>query len=199
MIANFGNFFALSAIYLGTSAALPLVPIQLILTNLLTDLPTITIATDNVGLEELTRPSVYNIRALMFVPIFLGMITAIYELMFFTSVFHQSTSIKQTCLYLFLSLTGLIVILVVRNRGHFWLAPKLSTQLKLAFTIVLFISVAIIYISITRKLFYFDPVSIAMLSYTVLVSVAYLFILDGIKVWFFRTRLGDSTRENALA
>ena len=113
MVSNFGNFFAISALYLISGASLPLLPIQLVLTSLLTDLPCITIATDKVSSEELVRPSKFNVHSLMFISMFLGSITALFEIMYYAIVKDQKTGVAQTGLYLFLTLAALVVIISI--------------------------------------------------------------------------------------
>ena len=53
--ANFGNMFSMAGASLFLPF-LPLLPKQILLTNLLTDLPEMTIATDRVDPEMVERP-----------------------------------------------------------------------------------------------------------------------------------------------
>jgi Mg2+-importing ATPase len=190
MIGNFGNFFALSALYL-LSANLPLLTIQLLLTNLLGDVPLITISTDNVELSELNRPSKYSTRSLLFISMFLGTFTALFELFFFAIVKSQPVPIAQTSLYLYLTIMGLVIILSVRNRGHFWKAPKLSSALKISFCSVAVITVAMIYFGPSKHLFSFAPLSIGMLSIVAAMTLLYNMVLDTIKVWFYKSKISS--------
>src|SRR5258708_2135650 len=64
MVGNFGNFLALAGLYL-LSSDLPLLPVQLLLTNLLTDLPLICIYSDNVNTYQVKKPQRFNIHSLM--------------------------------------------------------------------------------------------------------------------------------------
>ena len=125
MIGNFGNFFALSALFL-LSTTLPLLTLQLLLTNLLSDIPLIVISTDNVNPESLQRPSRYNMHSLIFVSIILGSFTAIFEIFFYALVIHNNIALSRTELYLYLTLIGFAVILAVRNREHFFRAVRMS-------------------------------------------------------------------------
>jgi len=59
MVGTFGNFFALALLFL-LAASLPLLPRQVLLISLLTDLPLVAIATDTVSDDELERPSRYD-------------------------------------------------------------------------------------------------------------------------------------------
>jgi Mg2+-importing ATPase len=193
MISNFGNFFAISALYLISSTSLPLLPIQLVLTSLLTDLPVITIATDSVNSEELIRPSKFHIRSLMFISIFLGSITALFEIMYYAIVKDQPAGIAQTGLYLFLTLAALVVIFSVRSKGHFWRASKLSKVMAISFAIVAAVSIITIYIGITKKLFSFTTLPLGVLGLTILITVFYIFVLDTIKTWFFKSNISSGT------
>lgn len=191
MIGNFGNFFALSALYL-VAANLPLLTIQLLLTNLLGDVPLVTIATDNVGLDELARPSRYNSRSLVFMSMFLGTFTALFELFFFALIKNQSLAISQTSLYLYLTLIGFVVILSVRNKEHFWKAPKFSKALFWSFLVIAIVSIAIVYIGPTKQLFSFHALSLKLLEVIFSMTLLYLVVLDVIKVWFYQTKIGNA-------
>lgn len=192
MIGNFGNFFALSALYL-VSAELPLLTIQLLLTNLLGDVPLVTIATDNVDVKELNRPSKYDSRALIFISLFLGTFTALFELFFFSIVKNQPIGVTRTSLYLYLTLIGFVIILSVRNRTHFWHAPKFSNYLRLSFLLIAAVSISIIYIVPTQKLFSFTPLSLHMLEIVASMTALYLIVLDILKVWFYESKVGGAS------
>jgi Mg2+-importing ATPase len=194
MIGNFGNFFALSALYLISTSTLPLLPIQLVLTGLLTDIPLVTIATDNVDTTELLSPSKFSTHSLMFISLFLGSITAMFEILFYAITKTQPAGVAQTSLYVFLTLTQIIVILSVRNKNHFWKAPKISTNMKTAFIAVTLVAVGMIYIGITRRIFSFSYIPIKILGLTIFLTFLYLYILDIIKVWFYQSRIGLSSQ-----
>jgi len=192
LVGNFGNFFAISTLYLIAGSNLPLLPIQLVLTNLLTDLPCITIATDNVSPSELVLPSKFNVHSLMFISMFLGTITALFEVLYYAIIKDQPIGIAQTGLYLYLTLIGLIVIFSVRNKDHFWKAPKLSRAMGLSFAIVTFISIVTVYIGLTKRLFSFSALPIGILGITLAVTIFYIFILDTVKTWFYKSTVGNN-------
>lgn len=185
MIGNFGNFFALSALYL-LSTNLPLLTTQLLLTNLLGDIPLIAIATDNVSTDELKQPSQYNMSSVIFASAMLGTYTAVYEILFFALVKNRATSVVQTSLYLYLTIIGFVVILSVRNKEHFWKAPRFSKALAWAFGVILLITIAVVYMRPTQYIFSFTPLSLRMLGLVLLMTGLYFVFLDVIKVWFYR-------------
>jgi len=192
-VSNWGNFFALSILYLMSVNSLPILPVQVLLTSLLTDLPCITIATDNVDTKELLRPSKFNIHNLMFISVFLGSLTAVFEIMYFAIIKSHSAGIAETGLYLFLTFTALIVIFSIRNKGHFWRAPKLSKSMKTAFLAITLISVGLVYLPATQKLLSFSALSWPLLGMTVLMTLIYFVIMDTIKVWFYKTAMSNSS------
>ena len=188
MIGNFGNFFAMSALYL-LALSLPMLAIQLLITNLLTDIPLVAISTDNVRSDELARPSKHNTHALMFISLVLGSVTALFEIMFFVTTRFDSLSVAQTSLFLFLTVSGLVVIFSVRNKGHFWRAPRFSWPLLTSFVGVLAASVAMLYWNVTQRLFSFAPLPGTTLMVVLGLAVVYVIVLDMVKVWFYRLKL----------
>ena len=191
MIGNFGNFFALSALYL-LSTGLPLLTTQLLLTNLLGDVPCIAISTDNVEASTLTRPSKYNMHSLILISTVLGTYTAIFELLFFAVIRSQTLGVSQTSLYLYLTIIGFVVILSVRNKDHFWKAPPLSKALLTSFGVIAVLSIAVVYFKPTRELFSFTPLSLKSLGLIFGMTLLYFAFLDTIKVWFYKTNLGTN-------
>lgn len=192
MIGNFGNFFALGALYL-LSSSLPLLTIQLLLTNLLGDVPLVAISTDNVELSELQHPSKYDIRSLMFVSMVLGSFTALFELFFFAAVKSQALTVSRTSLYLYLTLLGFVVIFCVRNKGHFWKAPRMSRPLIWSFGVIAAVATLLIYFKPTQELFSFASLSFSSIGLIVGMVLLYLLFLDTIKVWFYKSKNTAST------
>jgi Mg2+-importing ATPase len=185
MVGNFGNFFALSLLYL-LATTLPLLPRQVLLISLLTDLPLIAISTDAVSSDDLQQPSRYSASALLSISLVLGSVTALAELVFFATVLGQTTSTRSTSLYLFLTFTQLIVILSVRNQGHFWKAAAPSRLLLGAITLTGVIAVAIPYLRPTARLFTFNAPTPQEVGIILLITVLYVLVLDMVKVWYYK-------------
>jgi Mg2+-importing ATPase len=175
-----------------SASTLPLLPVQVLLTSLLTDLPCITIATDNVGTKELQRPSKFNIHSLMFISMFLGSLTAVFEIMYFAIIKNYSSGVAATGLYLFLTSTALIVIFSVRTKGHFWQAPKLSAPMKLSFAFIALLAIGLVYVPATRKLLSFAAFSWQLLGITLLMTVIYFVVIDVVKVWFYKSSMSSN-------
>ena len=190
-VSNWGNFFALGILYLLSIGTLPILPVQVLLTSLITELPCFSIATDNVDTVELQTPSKFNIHSLMFISIFLGSITSIFEIMYFAIIRADNpTSVVSTGLYLFLTFAALIVILSIRNKGHFFKAPKFSKALSLSFLAITIISLALVYIPFTKHILLFANFPLKLLLITIGMTVIYFITMDTVKIWFYKTNLG---------
>jgi hypothetical protein len=66
----------------------------------------------------------------------------------------------------------------------------MSNSLKTAFGVILAISIAIIYLGITRRLFNFSEFPLKLLGLTLGATLAYILCLDAVKVWFYKSRVG---------
>ncbi len=185
MVGNFGNFFALAFLYL-FALNLPLLPVQLLLTSLITDVPLITISSDTVNSAETVRPEKYDARALMFISLILGSFTAFFELFFFALVNSKSPQSIQTSMFLFLTFVQLIVIVSIRNHDFFWKGKKPSLLLSSAMIMAFVVSLALPYIPIFARLFSFIPLPLGELAIILALVLVYLFLLDLIKVWYYR-------------
>ena len=185
LVGNWGNFFALAILYL-FSLNLPLLPVQVLLTSLITDLPLVTIASDRVESKEVQRPEKYNMRSLMVLVLVLGVPTTLFELLYFALVSSHSRLFVQTSMFLFLTLLQFLVIVSIRNRDFFWRGTRPSTLLASAAGLACVVAFALPYIPFTARLFTFTPLPLKELAIVLGLGLLYLVILDVIKVWYYR-------------
>jgi Mg2+-importing ATPase len=191
MVGNFGNFISIAILYL-VAANLPQLPIQLLLGNILTDIPLISVYSDNVDTSEVQEPEKYNIRPLMLVSIILGTFTAVFSFVYFTFVGFSVSPVTETELFLFLTITQLIIIFSVRNKKHMWQGKRPSSLILVSVVGFILLAFAITYIPITAKLFSFVSLSASSIFTILAFSVVYIFLLDAVKVYYFS--LQDRTK-----
>ncbi len=185
MVGNFGNLFALAILYL-LSLNLPLLPVQVLLSSLITDVPLITIASDRVASREVMRPEQYNTRSLMLISLVLGSCTALFELLYFALVSTRPPLFVQTNMFLFLTLLQFIVIVSIRNRDFLWRGTRPSKLLATAVVLALVVSFALPYIPLSAHLFSFTPLPGPELAIVFGLALLYLVVLDVLKVWYYR-------------
>lgn len=80
--ANFGNMFSMAGASLFLNF-LPLLPKQILLTNLLTDFPEMTIATDRVDAEMVNRPRRWDIGFIRKFMVTFGLISSLFDYLTF--------------------------------------------------------------------------------------------------------------------
>lgn len=116
--ANFGNMFSMAGISLFLPF-LPLLPSQILLTNLLTDFPELTIATDRVDRELVNKPRRMDIKFIRNFMIVFGLLSSIFDYLTFAALLlllHAQPEQFRTGWFLESVISASMVVLVVRTR-----------------------------------------------------------------------------------
>jgi Mg2+-importing ATPase len=120
--ANFGNMFSMAGASLILSF-LPLLPKQILLTNLLTDFPEMTIATDSTDEEWIERPRRWDIQFIKKFMLTFGLLSSIFDyLTFALLLFVLQASIDEfrTGWFIESVLSASMIVLVIRSRRPFF-------------------------------------------------------------------------------
>jgi Mg2+-importing ATPase len=120
--ANLGNMLSMAAATLFLPF-LPLLAPQVLLNNLLSDIPSTTLSTDRVDAEVLARPRHWDLRFVRRFMIVFGLISALFDgltFMLLTHVFEVGPSLFRTAWFAESLLTELLVLLVLRTRRRVW-------------------------------------------------------------------------------
>lgn len=116
--ANFGNMFSMAGASL-LLPFLPLLPKQILLTNLLTDFPEMTIATDSVDAELLQHPRRWNIKFIRDFMVVFGLLSSVFDYMTFgvlSLVLHASPGQFRSGWFIESVVSAALVVLVIRTR-----------------------------------------------------------------------------------
>jgi len=116
--ANFGNMFSMAGISLFLPF-LPLLPSQILLTNLLTDFPELTIATDRVDKELVSQPRRMDITFIRNFMIVFGLLSSVFDYLTFGALLlllHAQPEQFRTGWFLESVISASMVVLVVRTR-----------------------------------------------------------------------------------
>ena len=70
-----------------------MLPVQILLGNILSDFPLISIATDSVDIEELRKPKIYELNNVLPLIISLALVSTLFDFIFF-SIFYKQTPAK---------------------------------------------------------------------------------------------------------
>jgi P-type Mg2+ transporter len=116
--ANFGNMFSMAGVSLFLPF-LPLLPKQILLTNLMTDFPEMAIATDSVDKEMIDYPRRWDIKAIRKFMITFGLISSVFDYLTFgllLLVLKSNESQFRTGWFLESVISASIIVLVIRSR-----------------------------------------------------------------------------------
>jgi Mg2+-importing ATPase len=142
--ANFGNMFSMAGASLFLPF-LPLLPKQILLTNLLTDLPEMTIATDSVDPEAVDRPRRWDVQFIRSFMVTFGILSSVFDFVTFgVLLLYLRAGVDQfrTGWFLESVVSACMVVLVVRSRRPFYRSRPsryllLATLGVIGFTIIL--------------------------------------------------------------
>jgi len=140
--SNVGNFFTIGVFSLFLNY-LPMLPIQILISNLLTDIPTLALANDSVERDQLKRPKHYDMKWIMKFSLTLGVFSALFNLIFFWLVKNYSSGIIQAGWLLFSTLTDILIIFSIRSNKIFYKSVKPSLLLVIFSFFSIFISISI--------------------------------------------------------
>jgi P-type Mg2+ transporter len=120
--ANFGNMFSMAGASL-LLPFLPLLPKQILLTNMLTDMPEMTIASDSVDAEMLARPRRWDIGFIRSFMLTFGVLSSVFDYLTFGALLYllrAGTDQFRTGWFVESVLSASLIVLVVRSRRPFF-------------------------------------------------------------------------------
>lgn len=186
LAGNFGNFYAIAGISL-IIPYLPMLPSQILLTNLLSDLPLVAIANDRVDGQELRKPGQYNIRDIALVAVILGLVSSFADFAFFGLFFKYGEQALQTMWFIESILAEIVLIFSIRTRLPI-LKAKPPTKI-LIFSCLAAVSATIVlpFTAIGQNMFHFVRPTANYMSMIAILIVVYFLLTEAVKVWYYRS------------
>ena len=183
--ANFGNMFSMAGASLFLPF-LPLLPKQILLTNLLTDIPEMTIATDRVDEELIAYPRRWDIKFIQKFMLTFGLISSVFDYATFgvlLFILHADMEQFRTGWFMESVISAAAVVLVIRTRKPFF-QSKPGTHLAWATASVLAITLLIPYMPLAGALG-FRPLPMTFVLMLGLIVGAYLLSTELAKKAFY--------------
>ena len=151
--AAFGNMLsmAITSLFL---PFLPLLPIQILLLNFLSDFPALMIAGDNADPEVLQSPRRWNIAFIRKFMLIFGLISSLFDLATFwilINIFHADETLFRSAWFIESTLTELVVMMVLRTQRPFW-KSRPGRGLAISSALLAVVVVALPYLWIGPKL-----------------------------------------------
>ncbi|HLD58873.1 MAG TPA: magnesium-translocating P-type ATPase [archaeon] len=185
--ANYGNMFTVAASSLFLKF-IPLLPAQILLNNLLSDVPMISISTDNVDARWLKKPKHWDIKLIRNFMVYFGLISTVFDLiLIFALLFiaNAGTELFRTAWFLESVLSEIIVTFAIRTSMRFF-KSRPSKLLLISSLVTGIIAVAITFSVIGNILFEFEPMPPIVLVLIAAVLIGYFATAEIAKGFFFR-------------
>lgn len=190
--ANFGNMLSMAV----AAAVLPFLPLlagQILLINLITDLPAMTIATDAVDERQLRRPQQWDVRMIRNYMIVFGVLSSVFDLVTFAVLrlgFHAEAPEFRSAWMLGSILTEVGVLFILRTRGAFY-RSRPGTGLMLTSVLVVLIAVWLPFSPVAGTL---SLVAVGWKLFAVILAVTatYLIANELVKRWFWTSRISGA-------
>ncbi len=184
--ANFGNMFSMAGASL-LLPFLPLLPTQILLMNLLTDLPEMTIASDSVDPELVIAPRRWNVTDIRNFMLVFGSLSSVFDFFTFGAlIWLLNTGPAEFRAGWFMEsvLSAALVVLVVRTRRPFF--QSLPSRYLLIATAAVAVTAVILPFTPLGEVFRFAPLPPSYLLVMGLIVACYAIAAELAKRLFFR-------------
>lgn len=185
LASNFGNFFAVAIASLLIDF-LPMLPLQILLLNLLSDFPMIAIATDNVDSAELRKPRSYQVREIALLAIVLGVVSTVFDFIFFAAFYRIGPQVLQTNWFIGSILTELVLLFSIRTAFFFPRAKRPSATLLWLTIIAAVTTIVLPFTTFGQEVFSFTRPQTGQLFLIIGVVVCYLVATETVKLLYHR-------------
>lgn len=188
MSSNFGNMLSAA----GASLFLPFLPMlpkQLLLNNLLYSFAQLSLPYDNVDQSYVQRPQRIQTSLIRNFMLSFGPVSSIFDFLTFfvlLAVFKASAPLFQTAWFVESLLTQTLVIFAIRTgKIPFWKSQP-SRLLVVNIVVILALALALPFIPL-GTFFGFESLQIKFLIIVAFFVVAYLGLVELLKMWFYKT------------
>ncbi|MDF2757137.1 MAG: mgtA, partial [Nitrospira sp.] len=183
--ANFGNMFSMAGASLFLPF-LPLLPKQILLTNFLTDIPEMTIATDRVDPELVDQPRRWDIAFIRKFMLTFGLVSSVFDYLTFGAllwILEASPEQFRTGWFIESVISASAIVLVIRTRRPFVTSrPGLSLALATLAVGVVTLLLPLLPIAGSLGLTPMPPSFLLMLA---AILLGYVLTAELVKRWFY--------------
>lgn len=184
--ANFGNMFSMA----GASLFLPFLPLlakQVLLTNLMTDFPEMTIATDTVDAEMVDQPHRWDIGFIRRFMLIFGLLSSVFDYLTFgilLLLLHAGPTEFRTGWFIESVISASMIVLVIRTQGPFY--KSRPGRYLLGTTLAIVAATLILPFTPLGRLFGFSSVPVSFLLSMGGIMVLYIGAAEIAKHFFYR-------------
>lgn len=184
--ANFGNMFSMAGASLFLPF-LPLLPKQILLTNLMTDFPETTIATDRTDDITISKPRRWNIHFIQRFMLTFGILSSLFDFITFwllLHILHANEKQFQTGWFVESVISASLIVLVIRTRLPFF--KSLPGKYLVLSTSVVIMAVLILPFTPLSTIFGFTALPTIFYRWMIIIVIFYIVAAEITKGWFYR-------------
>ncbi|MNX45920.1 Magnesium-transporting ATPase, P-type 1 [compost metagenome] len=184
--ANFGNMFSMAGASLFLSF-LPLLPKQILLTNLMTDLPSMAIATDNVDEEWTAKPRRWDIGFIKRFMLIFGVLSSVFDYLTFGVLlffFQAAEKEFQTGWFIESIVSATLIVMVVRTRKTIF-TSKPGKYLLMA-TILVAVLALLLPVMPFAAIMGFSAIPFKFYLAMLAIVAMYIISAELVKHWFYK-------------
>ncbi len=187
--SNFGNMFSMAGASLFLPF-LPLLPHQILLNNLLTDLPEMTIATDHVDNEMVANPMKLDVGFIRSFMLIFGTLSSIFDFITFYLLYvvmRADASVFRTGWFLESICSAAFVVLVIRTRRSMFVSRP--SKYLLGATIFVVLCAVAIPFTYFGKGIGFSPLPVHFIVIMAVIVFVYGLSAEFLKHWFYKSKV----------
>ena len=184
--ANFGNMFSMAGASLFLPF-LPLLPKQILLTNLMTDFPEMTIASDRVDNEMVDHPRRWDIKAIREFMFTFGIVSSVFDYLTFgvlLFVLHANPKEFRAGWFVESVISAALIVLVIRTRRPFF--KSMPGKYLLLTTLLIVVMTLIVPFTPLGDIFGFSRLPISFLLIVGLITICYIITAEIAKKIFYK-------------
>lgn len=187
LTGNFGSLYGISMISIITPT-LPLLPTQVLLENILTDVPMIGTINNQISNREQRKPFKQNIREIGFAATILGFVMMLVQFVFYQMFKGLPLDLFRTLWLMEIVLLEFTLIISLRTTDWFWRASRLSTIGIVLFVGVVGLTFGLPFLPVLGPIFSLVPYDLAYLVPITILVVTGLVIVELGKRLLFREK-----------
>ncbi|WP_254525964.1 magnesium-translocating P-type ATPase [Natrinema caseinilyticum] len=193
--ANFGNMFSMAVASLFLPF-LPLLPTQILLMNLLTDIPELTISTDEVDHELVEQPHRWDLGFIKRFMATFGLVSSVFDFVTFgvlLIVLNASVAEFRTGWAVMSVISASIVVLVIRTRRPLFRSSP--SRYLIAATIAIIVITSTLPYTPIGTVFKFTPLPPIFLAIVAMIVLSYVTAAEIVKYVFYRHLVATDASE----
>ncbi|TAL19854.1 HAD family hydrolase [Patescibacteria group bacterium] len=184
---NLGNMFSIAGISF-LLPFLPMLPIQLLLVNLLTDIPLMAIAADRVDGREVAGPRRLHLRDLANYALLMGLVSTFFDFIFFGLFRSAKPALLQTMWFVESVLQELAVIFSMRTPFLFFRSAPPARSLALFALLAAAFTLGLPLTRVGQEIFHFARPSGSAVALVLLLVAMSFVVTELVKSWYRRGR-----------